>query len=72
MYAAPYYRYVKDVYQTIAQEMPLGTLHPDIVKEVARQWKDLPREGRRKYVDAFALDKQQRAAEMVSHTVSSQ
>lgn len=64
MPAVPYYRYLKDVYQSTAQEMP-GSLHPNIVKAVAKKWKELHREGRTKYVEAFTLEKEQRAAEMV-------
>lgn len=62
---APYYRFLKEVLQSTALEMPVGTLYPSIVKAIASKWKELPREERKLYVNACATEKQKRAEELV-------
>lgn len=45
--------------------MPSGSRFPNIVQTISVKWKELPAEGREKYVKAFARDKQQRAAALL-------
>lgn len=64
--AAPYYRFMKEVLQSTALEMPVGTLYPSIVKAIASKWKELPKEEKKMYVNACVTEKQKRAEELVS------
>lgn len=59
----PYHRFVSDMYKTTSEELPPGTLFPTIIETISRKWKVLPQEGRKKYEDAFVIDREQRVAE---------
>lgn len=46
-------------------DMPSGSKHAVVLATIALKWKELTREDRKKYVDAFVAEKSQRAAESV-------
>lgn len=51
------------MYQSTALEMAPGTLFQFVVKEISRKWRELPKEGKKKYENAFLIDREQRAAD---------
>lgn len=55
------------MYKVAADEMPPGSAFPDIIKAVNTKWKELPREGKKKYENAALIDREQSSVgELVS------
>lgn len=60
--AGPYHRFVRETFHATADELPPGTSFTAIVRKVCLKWRKLPEEGKQKYRDSYALERDQRAA----------
>lgn len=61
--SGPYHLYIKDMYRQTASEMPAGTEFQAIVKAINLKWKELPLAERKKFENAYLIDREQQAVD---------
>lgn len=55
----PYYRYIKNMFQATALDMPSGSPFPTIIKAIHQKWKELPAEDKKQYQDMCLIAQEQ-------------
>lgn len=60
--AGPYHRFVKDVFQSTAEEFPPGSRFTTVMTKVCSKWSTLPSEEKLKYKEAYTAERAQRIA----------